>query len=77
MFRGFYYGFIQDIIVINYGGCSSVVLFRCYWYQNDIDEYRLPQVYFNKLYSKDNPFVLESQVYHVLYLADPIGKFVY
>ncbi|KAH0639175.1 hypothetical protein KY285_035761 [Solanum tuberosum] len=72
-----YYGVIQDIIEIDYYGCFIVVLFRCDWYQNEVDEYGLTRVYFNKLCSKDDPFVLASQVYQVFYVADPIEKDVY
>ncbi|KAH0712311.1 hypothetical protein KY289_008270 [Solanum tuberosum] len=50
---------------------------ECDWYQNEVDEYGLTRVYFNKLCSKDDPFVLASQVYQVFYVADPIEKDVY
>ncbi|XP_049406147.1 uncharacterized protein LOC125869748 [Solanum stenotomum] len=72
-----YYGVIQDIIDIDYYGCFSVVLFRCDWCQHKVDEYGLTRVYFNKLCSKDDPFVLASQVYQVFYVTDPIEKDVY
>ncbi|KAH0737760.1 hypothetical protein KY290_036465 [Solanum tuberosum] len=52
-------------------------LIECDWYQNEVDEYGLTRVYFNKLCSKDDPFVLASQVYQVFYVADPIEKDVY
>ncbi|XP_059301757.1 uncharacterized protein LOC132053662 [Lycium ferocissimum] len=72
-----YYGVIQDIIEIDYYGHFSVVLFRCDWFHNEVDEYGLTRVYFNKLCSKDDPFVLASQVHQVFYVADPVEKDVY
>ncbi|KAH0642276.1 hypothetical protein KY290_033875 [Solanum tuberosum] len=72
-----YYGIIQDIIEIDYWGCFSVVLFKCDWFHNEVDEYGLTQVYFNKKYSTDDPFVLASQVHQVFYVEDPIEKNVY
>ncbi|XP_019257777.1 PREDICTED: uncharacterized protein LOC109235994 [Nicotiana attenuata] len=72
-----YYGAIQDIIKIDYWGCFSVVLFRCDWFRNEINEYGLTRVYFNKLCSIDDPFVLASQVYQVFYVEDPVEKDVY
>ncbi|XP_060190633.1 uncharacterized protein LOC132619889 [Lycium barbarum] len=72
-----YYRVIQDIIEIDYYGHFSVVLFRCDWFHNEVDEYGLTRVYFNKLCSKDDPFVLASQVHQVFYVADPVEKDVY
>jgi len=72
-----YYGAIQDIIEVDYYNCFSVVLFRCDWFHNEIDEYGLTRVYFNKSRSTDDPFVLASQVHQVFYVADPIEKDVY
>ncbi|XP_019226066.1 PREDICTED: uncharacterized protein LOC109207583 [Nicotiana attenuata] len=72
-----YYGAIKDIIEIDYWGSFSVVLFRCDWFRNEIDDYGLTRVYFNRLCSTDDPFVLASQVYQVFYVEDPIEKDVY
>ncbi|XP_075108925.1 uncharacterized protein LOC142180757 [Nicotiana tabacum] len=72
-----YYRAIQDIIEINYWGYFSVVLFRCDWFRNEIDEYGLTRVYFKKLCSTNDPFVLASQVYQVFYVEDPAEKDVY
>ncbi|KAH0679055.1 hypothetical protein KY284_020140 [Solanum tuberosum] len=52
-------------------------LIDCDWYQHEVDEYGLTRVYFNKLCSKDDPFVLASQVYQVFNVTDPIEKDVY
>ncbi|KAH0688841.1 hypothetical protein KY285_015992 [Solanum tuberosum] len=72
-----YYGIIQDIIEIDYWCCFSVVLFRCDWFHNEVDEYGLTRVYFNKICSTNDPFVLASQVHQVFYVEDPIEKNVY
>ncbi|WMV24701.1 hypothetical protein MTR67_018086 [Solanum verrucosum] len=72
-----YYGVIQDIIEIDYWSCFSVALFKCDWFRNEVDEYGLTRVYFNKLCSTEDPFVLASQVHQVFYVEDPIEKDVY
>ncbi|TMW86246.1 hypothetical protein EJD97_021703, partial [Solanum chilense] len=41
------------------------------------DEYGLPRVYFNKLCSTEDQFVLASQVHQIFYVEDPIEKDVY
>uniref|UniRef100_A0A803MGC2 Transposase-associated domain-containing protein n=1 Tax=Chenopodium quinoa TaxID=63459 RepID=A0A803MGC2_CHEQI len=43
-------------------------------YINDIDEFGLTYVNFKKKCSKDNPFVLASQVHQVYYSQDPLEK---
>ncbi|KAK6796469.1 hypothetical protein RDI58_004170 [Solanum bulbocastanum] len=72
-----YYGIIQNIIEIDYWGCFSVVLFRCDWFHNEVDEYGLTRVYFNKKCSTNDPFVLTSQVHQVFYVEDLIEQNVY
>ena len=72
-----YFGVIQDIIEIDYWGCFSVVLVKCDWFRDEVDEYGLPRVYFNKLCSTEDQFLLASQVHHVFYVADKIEKDVY
>ena len=69
-----YYGIIQDIIEIDNWGCFSVVLFNCDWFHNEVDDYGLTRVYFNKKSSTNNPFVLASQVHQVFYVEDPVEK---
>lgn len=52
--------------------------FRCNWFQNDVDEYGLTQVYFNRLCSTIDPYVLASQVHQVyFYVGNPVEKEVY
>ncbi|GER33101.1 TATA BOX ASSOCIATED FACTOR II 59 [Striga asiatica] len=69
-----YYGRINDIIEIDYWGSFSVVLFRCEWFQEDLDSYGLTCVNFNKLCYEDDPFVLASQVHQVFYVKDATEK---
>ncbi|KAL6584538.1 hypothetical protein OROMI_003827 [Orobanche minor] len=69
-----YYGAIEDIIEVDYWGALNVVLFKCCWYQIDKDCYGLPRVNFNRLYQKDDPFVLATQVQQVFYIEDPTEK---
>ncbi|KAH0653806.1 hypothetical protein KY289_031484 [Solanum tuberosum] len=66
-----------DIIEIDYWGCFSVVLFRCDWFHNEVDEYGLTRVSFNKKCITNDPFVLASQVHQVIYVENPIEKNVY
>ncbi|KAF3622854.1 putative beta-1,3-galactosyltransferase 19-like [Capsicum annuum] len=39
-----HYGVIEDIIEIDYWSCFSVVLFRCDWLYNEVDEYGVTRV---------------------------------
>ncbi|KAM3248017.1 putative protein isoform X1 [Capsicum annuum] len=72
-----YYGVIHDITKIDYYGCFSAVLFRCDWFHNKVNDYGLTPVYFNRLCSTDDLFVLASQVHQVFYVEDPVEKGVY
>ncbi|XP_074327759.1 uncharacterized protein LOC141665675 [Apium graveolens] len=72
-----YYGAIEDIIEVDYWGALAVVIFRCCWYQKEKDCHGLTRVNFNKLYEKDDPFVLATQVQQVFYVEDPTEKNVH
>lgn len=65
-----YYGAIEEIIEVDYWGDFSVVLFKCCWYQKDKDGYGLTRVNFNKVYHKNDPYVLATQVQQVFYIQD-------
>ena len=69
-----YYVVIQDIIKIDYWGCFNVVLFKCDWFRNEVDENGLTWVYFHKLCSTEDLFVLAYQVHQVFYVEHPIEK---
>ncbi|KAF2302952.1 hypothetical protein GH714_011784 [Hevea brasiliensis] len=56
-----YYGAIDEIIEIDFWDCSSVILFKCDWFQSEKDEDGLTCVNINKLCYLDDPFVLASK----------------
>ncbi|KNA22327.1 hypothetical protein SOVF_035100, partial [Spinacia oleracea] len=62
-----YYGIVKSIIEIDYWSAFSLVLFECDWFNVEVDDYGLTRVNFKKLCSKDDPFVLASQVHQVFY----------
>ena len=68
------YGAVEEILEIDYRGALTVVLFRYCWYQREKDCYGLISVNMNRLYQKDDPFVLATQVQQVFYIEDPTEK---
>ena len=72
-----YYGFIEDIIKVDYWGVFRMVICKCCWYQEEEDPYGMTsRVNFNKSRHKSDPYVLASQVHQVFYVEDPITKSV-
>ena len=69
-----YCGVIKRIIELDYCGAFSVVLFECDWFQVEIDDYSLTRVNFKKLISKDDSYVLASQVHQVFYIQDGLEE---
>ena len=69
-----YYGRIVDIVELNYYNHFKVVLFKCDWYEVEKDVYGLTYVYINKRFSKEEPFVLASQVHQCFYVQDPYDQ---
>ncbi|XP_075080438.1 uncharacterized protein LOC107798997 [Nicotiana tabacum] len=63
--------------LFNTGDEQVETFIECDWFRNELDEYGLTRVYFKKLCSTDDPFLLASQVYQVFYVEDPIEKDVY
>jgi hypothetical protein len=68
-----YYGYIQDIWELDYGGRLQILVFKCEWvkHSNDVsmDNYRLTLVDLKILGHNDDPWVLaDRQVFYVLYL---------
>jgi len=63
-----YYGSVEEIIEIYYHGNCSIVLFKCSWFHNKIDEYGFTQVNFNKPMGREEPFILSSQARQVFYV---------
>ncbi|WVZ62416.1 hypothetical protein U9M48_012172 [Paspalum notatum var. saurae] len=81
-----YYGRIKEIIELNYRNKGNVVLFKCDWVDNRIqdtwvktDQFGTTLVNFNHLFntgerSLDEPFILASQATQVYYVQDPIDR---
>lgn len=69
-----YYGAIEEIIEVDYWGALIVVLFKCCWYQKDKDCCGLTRVNFSRVYQKEDPFVLATQVQQVFYIQDCTEK---
>ncbi|XP_021745386.1 uncharacterized protein LOC110711314 isoform X3 [Chenopodium quinoa] len=69
-----YYGAIKSIIEVDYWSEFNVVLFECDWFHVEVDDYGLTRVNFKKLCSKDDPFVLASQVHQVFYTQDGLEE---
>ncbi|XP_021746996.1 uncharacterized protein LOC110712852 [Chenopodium quinoa] len=65
---------MEEIFDLDFWSQFSVVLFKCDWFLGDIDEFGLTYVNFKKKCSKDDPFVLASQVHQVYYSQDPLEK---
>ena len=63
---------------VHYGSNIQISVFRCRWVKHwkgvEVDGYRLTIVDLNNVDYKDDPYVLASQVTHVLYVADPAKK---
>jgi hypothetical protein len=81
-----YYGRIKEVIELNYRNKGNIVLFKCDWVDNRIqdawvktDQFGITVVNFNHLYNGgerllDEPFILASQATQVYYVQDPIDR---
>ena len=69
-----YYGRIVDIVELNYYNHFMVFLFKLYCYEVKKYVYGLTYVYINKRFSKEEPFVLASQVHQCFYVQDPYDQ---
>jgi hypothetical protein len=79
-----YYGIIKEILELNYQHEGKVVLFKCDWVDNrvedkwvKIDQFGITSVNFKHLFNtgekmSDEPFILAAQATQVYYLEDPI-----
>lgn len=72
-----YYWAIDEIIEVDYWGTFCVILFKCSWYQKDKDCRGLTRINIKKLYQKNDPFVLASQLQQVFYIQDCTEKHLY
>jgi hypothetical protein len=79
-----YYGIIKEILELNYHHKGNVVLFKCDWVDNHvqdkwvkIDQFGITSVNFKHLFNtgeklSDEPFILASQAVQVYYVPDPV-----
>jgi hypothetical protein len=79
-----YYGIIKEILELNYHHKGNVVLFKCDWVDNrvqdkwvKIDQFGITSVNFKHLFHtgeklSDEPFILASQAVQVYYVPDPV-----
>jgi len=79
-----YCGIIKEIIELNYHHQGNVVLFKCAWVDNRVqnkwvktDQFGVTTVNFRHLFNtgekiSDEPFILASQAVQVFYVPDPI-----
>ena len=79
-----YYGIIKEILELNYHHKGNVVLFKCDWVDNRVqdkwvktDQFGITSVKFKHLFNtgeklSDEPFILASQALQVYYIHDPI-----
>ncbi|XP_077246449.1 uncharacterized protein LOC143886385 [Tasmannia lanceolata] len=76
-----YYGFLTDIIELNYYGRLKALLFKCDWFDVltpdrgiKIDEFGYTVVNMARQIYKDEPFVFASQAEQVFYVQDHPGN---
>ena len=79
-----YYDIIKEILELNYHHKGNVVLFKCDWVDNRVqdkwvktDQFGITSVNFKHLFNtgekiSDEPFILASQALQVYYIHDPI-----
>ncbi|CAH9119041.1 unnamed protein product [Cuscuta epithymum] len=75
-----FYGQLEDIYELSYGGNNSIVLFKCKWYNTSLDrrgQRRGIKEYKNKMsicikdvWYENEPFILASQAEQVFYVED-------
>lgn len=81
-----YYGIITEIIELDYFRKGNIVLFKCDWVDNrvedkwvKVDKFGIVNVNFKHLFNTgeklaDEPFILASQAIQVYYVMDPLEK---
>ncbi|XP_042389540.1 uncharacterized protein LOC121981198 isoform X2 [Zingiber officinale] len=71
-----YYGILQNVIELNYGGGRKVVLFECEWVSKGkrlkLDEDGFVLANFKNVRRHNEPYILASQAMQVFYVEDPI-----
>ncbi|XP_042400652.1 uncharacterized protein LOC121990613 [Zingiber officinale] len=71
-----YYGILQNVIELDYGGGRKVILFECKWVSKGkrlkLDEDGFVLANFKNVRHNNEPYILASQVMQVFYVEDPI-----
>ena len=82
--KNIFYGIIKEILELNYHHKGNIVLFKCDWVDNRVnnkwvrtDQFGITTVNFKHLFNtgekiSDEPFILASQATQVYYVVDPI-----
>jgi hypothetical protein len=66
-----YYGYIDAIWELSYGGNLRIPMFKCQWIKLlDVDNYGLTLVDLGNMGYKDDPWVLGERVVQVFYITD-------
>ena len=72
-----YYGFIEDIIEVNYGRNLQVPVFKCKWARVpngvEVDNYGFTIIDLNVAGYKNDPWILTGNVAQVFYITDPVN----
>ncbi|KAG6527797.1 hypothetical protein ZIOFF_009926 [Zingiber officinale] len=71
-----YYGILQNVIELDYGGGRKVVFFECEWVSKGkrlkLDEDGFVLANFKNVRHNNEPYILASQAMQVFYVEDPI-----
>src|SRR6266498_91423 len=72
-----YYGFIEEIIELDYGGNVHVPVFKCKWakvpHGVEVDKYGFTIVNLNVTSYKNDPWILAGNIAQVFYITDPVN----
>jgi hypothetical protein len=70
-----YYGYIEEILELNYGMSVQISLFKCQWLKHphgvEIDDYEFTTVDLTNVGHKGEPWVLATTIAQVFYKLDP------
>ncbi|XP_071740443.1 uncharacterized protein [Rutidosis leptorrhynchoides] len=80
-----YYGLLEDIVELHYGGAYSVVLFRCQWFKTESTRKQKRKIKVNNITSidtkdewyKDDQYILLTQAQQVFYIDDPSKNYTW
>src|SRR5438128_1947113 len=72
-----YYGFIEEIMELDYGQNLQILVFKCKWAQLkavEVENYGFTTVDLSVAGFKDNSWILANNVAHVFYITNPTNK---